>query len=207
MNDAIDQGKAMTFDDVLSEALAKARNDKDVERRLHLWGADCAAHVLHIYERSETSDAPRKAIMATRRFARGEIDDAEMAYARGAAWDVAWDASWDAAWDAAWAAVGYAELASVVETVVDAAWAAAWAAVGDAAWDVAWVTIEAEWNKSKAAARVTRLAAVDDVGDASWGAAWDAEEAWQFDRLIQWLSDNEPADWPLPDMAKLEDEE
>lgn len=32
-------------------------------------------------------------------------------------------------------------------------------------------------------------------------AAWDAEEQWQFDRLIAWLSDDEPADWQLPERA------
>ncbi len=124
----------VSFDDIVWVASAVARTDKDVERRLRLWLADCAARVLHIYEKTETGDAPRLAIIATRQYARGEIDDA----ARAAAWDAAWDAARAAAWGAA-----------------------------------------------RAAAR-----------DAAWDAALAAEEAWQFERLILWLSD-EPADWPM----------
>ena len=112
-----------TFDDVVWIASALARNDADVERRLRFWMADCAARVLHFYEKTETSDVPRNAIIAARQFARGEIDDA--------------------------------------------AWAAA-----------------------RAAAR-----------DAAWAAARTAEEAWQFDRLVERLSADEPDDWPLPDRA------
>ena len=36
--------------------------------------------------------------------------------------------------------------------------------------------------------------------DAARDAARAAEENWQFGRLIEWLSDNEPADWPLPEV-------
>lgn len=147
-----------TLDDLVWAASALARRDKDVERRLRLWMADCAARVLHIYERIGTSEAPRNAIIAGRKFARGEIDGA----ARAAAWAAraaARDATRDAAWDAAWAAR-------------DAAGAAAW----DAAWAAAW--------------------------DATWDAAWAAEETWQLDRLVAWMSDVEPADWPLPARQK-----
>jgi len=153
---------------------ALARHDKDVERRLRLWMADCAARVLHIYERAETSEAPRNAIIAARQFARGEIDDAAWAAARDAAWGAALaacNAACDAACDAAWAAA----LAAV---------AAAWAA-GDAAEDAA----RAAWDAARAAWDAAR-AAGDDAGD--------AEEAWQLDRLVAWMSDVEPADWPLP---------
>ena len=73
-----------TFDDIVWAASALTRKDKDVERRLRLWMADCAARVLHIYEKTGDSDAPRKAIVAARRFARGEIDEASGA-AAGAA--------------------------------------------------------------------------------------------------------------------------
>ena len=115
-----------TLDDVVWTASALTRDNPDVERRLRLWISDCAARVLHIYEKTEASDAPRNAIIAGRQFARGKIDAA------------AWDAARDAARDAA------------------------------------------------------------------WGAAWGAEETWQFDRLIQWLSENEPEDWPLPKRAQLQ---
>lgn len=149
-----------TLNDLLWAASALARRDKDVERRLRLWMADCAARVLHIYEWTETSEAPRNAIIAARQFARGEIDGA----------------AWVAAWDAAWVAARAAERA----------------AARVAAWDAAWV---AAWVAARAAARVAARAA-------AWDAAGDAEETWQLDRLVAWMSDVEPADWPLPARQK-----
>src|SRR5208282_4529948 len=63
-----------TFDDIIWAASAMARSNPDVERRLRLWTADCAAHVLHIYEKDyPTDDRPRNAIIAIRQFARGTI--------------------------------------------------------------------------------------------------------------------------------------
>ena len=116
--------------DIVRVAVEAARADADVARRLRLWAADCAAHVLHIYERTGDSEAPRAAIIAARRYARGGIGADELAAARAAA-----------------------ELAVRATASV-------------AAWDAA--------------------------------ADSDAEDAWQFDRLILWLSDDEPEDWPLP---------
>ncbi len=142
----------VSFDDIVWVASAVARTNKDVARRLRLWLADCAAHVLHIYEKTETSDAPRNAIIAARQYARGEIDTA----ARSAAWAAASSAARLAARSAA---------RSVASSAArSAAWSAAWLAASSAA----------------------------------WAAAGDAEKKWQFDRLIAWLSDEEPADWPLP---------
>lgn len=107
-----------TFDDLVWVSSAVACTNPNVDRRLRLWMADCAARVLHIYEAAEKSDAPRAAIVAARQYARGEIDDV--------------------------------------------------------AWDVA-----------RAAAR-------------------DAEKSWQFDRLVLRLSEDEPLDWPLPDVPMRE---
>ena len=112
INAATAREAGFTFDMMIWLVSSVSRKDADVERRLRLWLADCAAHVLHIYEKTETSEAPRNAIVATRQFARGEID---------------------------------------------------------------------------AAAR---------------DAAWDAEEEWQYDRLVLRLSENEPEDWPLPARQK-----
>ena len=92
----------VSFDNLVWVASAIARTDKDVERRLRLWMADCAARVLHIYEKTESGPAPRAAIIAGRAYARGEITDAARDAARDAAWDAARDAAWDAARDAAW---------------------------------------------------------------------------------------------------------
>ncbi len=68
-----------------------------------LFAADCAEHVLPIFEaKRPNDDRPRKAIEAARAFARGEIGAAAWA----AAWDAAWDAAGDAARDAAGDAAG-----------------------------------------------------------------------------------------------------
>jgi hypothetical protein len=130
----------VTLEQMVWVASAVARTDPDVKRRLRLWMADCAARVLHIYESTEKSDAPRKAIIAARQFARGGI---------GAA---AWEAARAAAWEAAKVAADHA----------------AWA--------------------------VAKVAA----GDAASAAAWDATRNWQYERLVAWLSADEPQDWPLP---------
>ena len=82
----------VSFDDIIWTASAVARWNTDVERRVRLWLADCAAHVLHIYQKTGSSAAPRNATIAARQFARGEIDAA----ARDAAWAAAWAAAWDA---------------------------------------------------------------------------------------------------------------
>ena len=122
-NDA--KAAGVSFDNVLWAAKRVAKKDQDVERKLRLFTADCAAHVLHIYEKSEGADTrPREAIEATRKFANGEI---------GAA---AWDAAGAAARDAARSAAGAAA--------------------------------------------------------AAWDAVWDAEQKWQFSRLCDWLSADEP---------------
>lgn len=158
-----------TLDDLIWAASALSYRDKDVKRRLRLWMADCAARVLHIYERAGTSDAPRNAIIANRRFARGEID----ATAWAAAMDAAWEAAWEAVGDAAMDAIRAAAMASAR----GASRAAVWAAARDAARD----------DEDIAARTAART------------AAWNAEEAWQLDRLVAWMSDDEPDDWPLPD--------
>jgi hypothetical protein len=180
----------MHFSDIVWVASAASRNDADVARRLRLWAADCAARVLHVYERSETSCAPRNAIVASRAYSRGEIDEAARAAARAAAWAAAEDAAWDAA--------SVAANAAAEDAAWDAASVAAWAAAEDAAWDAA----------SAAARDAASAAAGAAASAAAWAAAGDAarvaEEQWQFDRLILWFSDNEPNDWPLPEVPAKE---
>ena len=108
-----------------------------------LFAADCAEHVLHLFERERPDDdRPRKAIEATRAFARGEIDRAAWAAARDAAWAAAWAADRDADRAAAWAADRAAAR--------DAACAAAWAADRDADWAADWA---AAWAAAWAAER------------------------------------------------------
>jgi len=161
-----------TFEDIVWVASAVALNDKAVKRRLRRWMADCAARVLHIYERDYPTDTRvRDAIQAARDFTDGKIDYAARDAARDAAWAAARAAAWAAARDAAWAAARDAARDAAWDAARDAAWDAARDAARDAAWDAAW----------------------DAARDAAWDAAWAAEEAWQFDRLVAWLSDPEPA--------------
>jgi len=71
-------------------AFAQARLIRQVrisEQDLRLFAADCAEHVLPIWEKQyPKDDRPAKAIEAARQFARGEIDAAARDAARAAAW-------------------------------------------------------------------------------------------------------------------------
>jgi hypothetical protein len=178
-----------TLEDIAWAASAIAQSNPDIERRLRLWLADCAAHVLYIYEKESDDNRPRNAITITRQFARGKIDGtawaAARAAARAAASAAAWDAAQAAASDAAWAAAWAAARAAAGDAARDAAGAAAGAAASDAAWAAA---SDAAWDAAGAAA-----------GAAAWAAARAAEQEWQFDRLILWLGANEPEDHPLPE--------
>jgi hypothetical protein len=173
--DAVKAGVA--FDDLVWVASAVAKSDPETESRLRAWLCDCAAHVLHIFEKERPTDfRVRDCIVTAQRFARGECSEADRAAAgaaaRAAAWDAAWAAAWDAARDAAWDAARDAARAAAR----DAARAAAWAAARAAAWDAAWA--------------------------ADWDAAWAAERQWQLDRLVYWLSEDKPKFWPLPEPIK-----
>jgi hypothetical protein len=93
------------FDDLVWLAMEASREDPGIERRVRLWGADCAAHVLPIFEREMPGDArPRQAIEAARGFARGTVSNAALAAARDATMDATMDATRAAAWAAALAA-------------------------------------------------------------------------------------------------------
>jgi len=142
---------------------------KDVSVELRLFAADCAEHILPLFERDNPSDLrPRFAIEAARKFALGEITKEELAAALAAARDAALAAARDAALAAA----------------RDAAWTAAWTAALAAAWTAARVAaLAAAKDAALAAARDAALAA---ARDAAWAAAWAAARAaeykWQTDR-------------------------
>ena len=56
----------------------------DDHRLLAMWAADCAEHVLHLFEQARTGDdRPRRAIDLGRAWARGEIGWAEARTAAG----------------------------------------------------------------------------------------------------------------------------
>ena len=76
----------------------KARIVRRVEawddRTARLFAADCAEHVLPLFEAALPGDArPRTAIETARRFANGEVTDEERAAARAAERAAAWDAA------------------------------------------------------------------------------------------------------------------
>ncbi len=162
------------------------------ERTARLFAADCAEHVLHIYERDKgASDAPRKAIEVARLFAEGKATREELTVAGDAAWDamrgamrgtaravvgnVAWDAAWDAAGNAAWGTARAAEGAAVKDATGDAARAAAWG------------------NTARAVARDAAWAAVKDAtGATARAAARAAAHEWQTKLLGEYLSGARP---------------
>ncbi|XWN29713.1 MAG: hypothetical protein ROR55_19745 [Devosia sp.] len=157
-----------TLDDLIWGATAAANSDEGVDRRLRMWMADCAARILHLYERQHPGDMrPRDAIVGARRFANGEIDDTT-SFAFGA--DCAAKASWGAARDAA---------------------LAAWCAGNDANWT----------SRDAARAVAVDIETGAETGaetDEALQAAYKAEREWQMERLIVWLSENEPEPYPLP---------
>ena len=51
----------------------------------------------------------------------------------------------------------------------------------------------------EAARAVAGAAARAVAGAAAGAAAWDAEQGWQFDRLVLWFSEDEPEMLPLPE--------
>jgi hypothetical protein len=131
-------GEMIELDDkvIVGRARVTEKIEAWDERTALLFAADCAEHVLHLYEHPG-DDRPRAAIQAARDFAEGRIDNAAWIDARDGAWDTAgasaqsaaraaahtavWAAAWDTAWDAA-----------------DAAGAAAQSAARDGAWNAAW---------------------------------------------------------------------
>jgi len=199
-----------TLRDLMWIANAVAGTDNSVERRVRHWMADCAARVLHIYESVYPDDMRvRAAVITARRLAEGEIighaaRSSARAAASNAAWAAAWDAEWDArraaAWDAARGAGSNAAWAAARAAACDAARAAARAAAWAAAWDA---TSDPALNVVSLAAS---NAACADAGGAAWAAArvaaWeDAREAakkWQLERLVYWLSEENPVPLHLP---------
>ena len=155
------RGEVLRAEDksVAAQARLIRRVDTWNEKTLRLFAADCAEHVLGIYEKTyPNDDRPRKAIQAARDFANGLIDaSAAHAYAAYASAAAAY-----AAYASAGAAAAYAAYASA-----DAAYASAYAAA-EAASDAA--------NAANAAAAYAAYASVDA-----------AERKWQVNRLKYYL--------------------
>ena len=110
------------------------------EREVRLFAADCAEHVLPLFEAEYPTDSrPREAIAAARAYADGKITAGQLNAARDAAWAAA-DAAWDAAGAAADSALAAARDSALV-AAADAAWVARDAArVGGGAAEKTWQT-------------------------------------------------------------------
>ena len=118
----------------------------DASRELRLFAADCAEHVLPIFEKEYPGDdRPRKAIEAARRFADGEASPEEMWAAGAAAWAASDSGAYvAAAWAAARAAAS--DSGDAFGDARDAAWAARDAAAA-AAVDRDAGAAELEWQE------------------------------------------------------------
>ena len=115
--------------EVDGDVLASADNDKWIARKVRLvretawdqraallFAADCAEHVLHIYEREYQNDSrPRMAIETARKYTNGNATREELAAAEAAAWAAARAAAEAAAWAAARAAARAAAWAAELE--------------------------------------------------------------------------------------------
>src|SRR5208282_3366454 len=125
------RGEVLSAQDkgVATQARLIRRLDTWNEKTLRLFAADCAEHVLGIYEKQYPKDErPRKAIQAARDFANGLID-ANAANAANAAANAAATAATAAAPAPAAAAAAYA--ANAANAAANAANDAAYNAVAD----------------------------------------------------------------------------
>jgi hypothetical protein len=170
------RGKVLDGDDKFTaqqiRLVRKCEGWNEVTARL--FACNCAAHVLHIFEKKYPEDKrPRECIEMARKFARGKATREELASARDAAQDAAGDAAQDAACDAAGYAEGYA------------ARYAAWCAARYAAWCAA--RYAAGYAAGHAARYAAQAAARYAAGDAAGHAAWAAEKKWQTRRLFKLL--------------------
>ena len=142
------------------------------DKTLRLFAADCAEHVLGIYERvCPKDDRPRKAIQAARDFANGLIDR-------------------NAAHAAANAAHAAANAAYSAYSAAEAAYAASYAASYAAA-NAAYSAAEAAYSADAAYAANAQCcrnaySAASYYADPA-DAAYAAEKEWQFKRLKHYL--------------------
>jgi hypothetical protein len=128
-------------------------------RLLALWAADCAEHVLHLFESVQPADArPRQAIEQARAWARGEVKMSQSRAAAGHAQAAARDLS-GAARHAAYAAGQAAAVAHVAAHelgaaayAIKAARAAAPAGEGESAGQ-----IECRWQRAQLPAAIREL--------------------------------------------------
>lgn len=123
-------------------------------RELRLWVADCAEHVVHIWEewattfRPEHVDAARNAIKAARDYAWGKISREEMSRVRNIIYTYNWGAGSDRILSAGLAAV-YAAMIYTAESLQARDWASR--AAGNNKKEIS-------WQKEALAKRIDALA-------------------------------------------------
>ena len=137
----------------------------DVDHHLlAVWAADCAEHVLHFFEETQSGeDRPRRAIEKARAWARGEITMTEVGAAAGAANAAARDVT-GAAKETAHAAGQAAAVAHVAaHNLGAAAYAirAARGAVGEEERDVAG-RLECRWQRGQLPEKIRGLVLDDE---------------------------------------------
>lgn len=131
----------------------------DDHRLLALWAADCAAHVLHFYERACPGDERvRCAVEAARAWARGKITVTQSKNAAGASQDAAREIS-VVSEAARMAALAAGQAAAVAHVAAHELGAAAYAIRA---------AMEAEHQNEREAARIS-------------------ERNWQREQLPEWL--------------------
>jgi hypothetical protein len=147
--------------------------EDDDHRLLAVWAADCAQHVLHLFEQSRPSDdRPRRALEQTRAWARGEITMTEARTAAFAANAAARDLS-GAAREAAHAAGQAAAVPHVAAHELGAAAyaiKAARAAVPEDQREQA-AQLECRWQRGQLPAEIRDLVLDDERlrNDICWG--------------------------------------
>jgi hypothetical protein len=150
--------------------------------------ADCAEHVLPVYEKKHKQDKrPRNAIIAARKYVNGKITLQELGEAASAASGAAKPAT---SWAASWAGEAASSAAA-------AAWKAAWATASSSAASAAAAAWATASSSAAAAARAAAWNASSDDGSAEWQQARAVETAWQVRRFVDVMeSIGQDFDWP-----------
>jgi hypothetical protein len=91
---------------VVRKARLLRKVDNWNEKTARMFACDCAARVLHFYERKYDDPRVRNCIEVARLYANGKATHDDLAAARAAARAAAWAAARAAAWAAAWDAEG-----------------------------------------------------------------------------------------------------
>jgi len=141
--------------------------DKDYERRLRLWAADCAARAIHLVSLSDYTKAEH-AVAVARSYARGMMNDGHLK---------------------AFACDQHYEHGKQVFYCASEAY---YAAILCAQQDVYTAAMSASHYARNAIHNTLLRDNRQNVAQ-----CWDDELMWQVERLRAWFGDSEPTDWPM----------